>query len=195
MEVVMKKKVFSVFPKTLSNGKVVFYYTVYDEHGKRRQFSTGKLCREEAIVECCKRLSEGKIVPKSKLLFKEYVKDWFINGICPYYSIREVKGRLYSKSSIDNKRLTLNKHLLPFFGELKMSYITTQLIENWIKLKKDQGYAVNSINRFISILSLILNEAVRTGYIDKNPCKSVINFTELKKREGYIFFQRNWFVI
>lgn len=76
----MKKKVFSVFSKRLSNGKVVFYYTVYDEIGKRRQFSTGKLSREEGIVECCKRLSEGKLVPRSNLLIKEYVNYWFIIG-------------------------------------------------------------------------------------------------------------------
>lgn len=86
---------------------------------------------------------------------------------CPYYTLREVKGRLFSKSSIHNKRLNLKRHLLPTFGELKLSYITTQLIEDWIRQKKDQGYAVNSINMFLSILSLILSKTVRTGYIDK----------------------------
>ena len=37
----MKKKAFVIFPKILANGKKIYYYSTYDENGKRREFSTG----------------------------------------------------------------------------------------------------------------------------------------------------------
>lgn len=184
----MKKKLSNIFPKKLSNGKVIFYYTTYDENGKRRQFSTGKLTREEAYAECFKRLSEGKIVKRSKMIMGEFTKNWFIYGSCPYYSVRESKGRVYSRSSIENKRFTLLKHIIPTFGELRLDHITTKQIEDWLTEEVSDNYAINSINLYLSLLNLIFQEAVRLGYIDRNPCKSVLKFTGKKKRK--VFYQQ-----
>lgn len=181
-----KKNLFNLFPKKLANGTVMYYYTCYDELGKRKQFSTGEKDIQAAYKVCYERLALGKIVQRSKLIFKEYVDGWFVNGSCPYYSVREAKGRTYSKSSIDNKKGVLNKHLLPTFGETRLDYITTQTIEMWLKTKKSEGYAVKSINNYFALLNLILEEAVRTGYIDRNPCKQVIRFTEKKKEKDIL---------
>ena len=181
-----KKNLFSLFPKKLANGTVMYYYTTYDEFGKRKQFSTTKTDKQEAYAECYKRLSKGKILRKSKLILNQYIVNWFHHEKCPYYSIRMAKGRKYSKSSLDNKRLALNKHILPVFGELRMDHITTPLIENWIQSKKKEGYAVNTINVYLSILRLILGEAVRTGIIDRNPCDSVIKYSSSKDEKGIL---------
>ncbi len=52
-------------------------------------------------------------------------------GKCHYYTVREAKGRVFSRSNIENKRLTVFKHLLPILGVLKLDHITTEL---WEKL-------------------------------------------------------------
>lgn len=54
------------------------------------------------------------------------------------------------------------------------------------KKKVIEGYAVNSINLYLSILSIILQEAVRVGYIERNPCTSVIKFSDTIKKKGIL---------
>lgn len=181
-----KKQLFSLFLKKLANGKAIYYYTCYDETGKRRQFSTGEADQQKAYAECYKRLGEGKLVRKSKLYFNEYTSEWFTHDKCPYYTVREAKGKTFSKSNIDQKRLTLKKHLLPVFGELRLDHLTTIHIESFLQSKKAEGYAVNTINSLLSMLSLILGEAVRTGVIDRNPCTSVIKYAKPKSEKGIL---------
>ena len=182
----MKKKLFSLFLKKLSNGTEIYYYTTYDETGKRRQFSTGKQSIDEAYKECYKRLSEDKILVKSNLIFSTYTEDWFKHDICPYHSIRIQKGKTYSRSSLDNKKGILTKHILPTFSNLRMNHITTTQIEKWLQDKKNNGYAVNSINIHLSVLNIIFNEAKRSGIIDRNPCDNVIRFSEGKSSKGIL---------
>lgn len=118
------------------------------------------------------------------MIFREFTNNWFVYGVCPYYTIREAKGRTYSRSSIDNKRRILYKHLLPVFGELRLDHITTDAVEIWLIDLKNQGYAINSINIYFSLLNMIIREAVRTGYLYRNPCMSVIRFSEEKSERG-----------
>ncbi|OQY39990.1 MAG: hypothetical protein B6226_00755 [Candidatus Cloacimonetes bacterium 4572_65] len=181
-----KKNLFNLFLKTLSNGTQIYYYTCYDETGKRRQYSTGESEDQKAYAEVYKRLAEGKIVQKSKLYFNEYTKDWFKHDKCPYASVRIAKGRTYSLSNLDNKRLAMKKHLLPVFGDLRLDLINTLHIESFLQIKKSEGYAINTINSFLSMLRLILGEAKRTGLIDRNPCDSVIKFAKAKTEKGIL---------
>lgn len=181
-----KKQLFSLFLKKLSNGTMIYYYTTYDETGKRRQFSTGKTDKQEAYAECYKRLAEGTIVKKSKLYFSSYTEDWFKHDTCPYCSVRIAKGKKYSKGSLDNKRALLNKHIKPVFDSLRLDHITTIHIENYIQAKKAKGYAVNTINIQLSILRQIMGEALRIGLIMRNPCDGVIKFAKQKTTKGIL---------
>lgn len=178
-----KKNLFNLFPKRLSSGTVIYYYTCYNESGKRVQFSTGESDLQQAYIECYKRLAEGKIVRKSKLYFNEYTKDWFVHGKCVYASVRIAKGRTYSKSSTDNKRRILHKHILPVFSEKRLDHISSTDIENWLKDLKKSNYAVNSINNYLNILRLIIGEAKRVGLIDRNPCDKVIKYKNNSKEK------------
>lgn len=182
----MKKKLFSVFKKKLANGTEMYYYTTYDEKGKRRQYSTGKTDQQEAYQECYRLLAEGKLLKKSKMILEKYTANWFEHNSCPYYSLRISKGKKFSKSSLDNKRRILNKHILPVFGSKRLDHITTVEIENWLLNLKDNGYAVNTINIIFSVLQLIMSEAVRTGFITYNPCSAVIKYTAKKKEKGIL---------
>lgn len=181
-----KKTLFNLFLKKLSNGTEMYYYTTYDEEGKRKQFSTGEKDKNTAYQVCYDRLQKGKILVKSKMIFKEFTKDWFKHDVCPYYSIREAKGRTYSKSNMDSKRLSMNKHLLPVFSDLRLDHISTILIENWLQDKKNEGYAINTVNSFLSLLRLVLGEAKRTGVIDRNPCDNIIKYTDKKREKGIL---------
>lgn len=177
-----KKKAFSIFKKKLSNGVEKYYYTTYDHENKRRQFSTNTNDYQEAVMECSRRATEGKLVPNSKVIFSNYVKNFFIHGKCPYCTARELKGTVYSKGALDNKRGVLTNHLLPVFGEMRLDYITVDQIETWLARLNKKGYSANSINNYLAILRTIFAEAVRLDIISKNPCDKVIRY-RVKKSE------------
>jgi len=200
----MKKKIFSVFPKKLSNGTIIYYYTTYDDLGKRHQFSTGKNNEVEAYQFCLERMSKGSLVPNSRLFFEEYTKDWFTQDKCPYHQVRIKKGRTFSKSSIDNKRRILKRHLLTFFTGKKLDLISTRDIESWLSDKRDSGYSHNSCNHYLAVLRLIMGEAKRNEDIPENPVSSVIPYAKNSKEKGILTseefktlfdpadVQRNW---
>jgi integrase len=179
------KKPFCLFKKKLANGQEIYYYTVYDYDGKRRQFSTGSRDQLEAYQVCLDRLKEGTLIPTSKIMFKNYTKLWFTEN-CPYYTPRTARGGNYSKSSIENKHSILIKHILPVFGEMRMDFIQTIDIENWLHEEKKAGYAVNSINQYLAVLRLIFNEALRLGIVRKNPVKNVLPYKEQQKEKGML---------
>jgi integrase len=178
-----KKKPFCLFPKKLANGQKIYYYTAYDTQGKRRQLSTGCKDQLEAMQICLKRLEEGKLIPGDRIVFKNYVKNWFTED-CPYYTPRIERGKVYSKSCIERNQKILEMHILPVFGEMRMDRIQTVDVEDWLSRFKKSGYAHNSINQFRGILRLIFNEAVRCGIISRNPVLNVLPYARNAKERG-----------
>ncbi|MDR1596956.1 MAG: hypothetical protein LBR99_04550 [Treponema sp.] len=58
------KDIFSVFPRKLRFGKVVFYYQCYDESGNRSSgLSTGQITKTAARVYCMRLYREGNLFP------------------------------------------------------------------------------------------------------------------------------------
>lgn len=182
----MKKKTFSVFPKILNNGTRIYYYTAYDEAGKRRQFSTGKTAEIDAYQECLNRMQEGHLIPTSNLYFEKYVQDYFKHEGCPYYGPRIGRGRVYSLSSLDHKRSILTNHITPYFSGKKLDVISTKDIENWLNRKKQAKYSNTSCNHFLSVVRLIYREAERRGDIKNNPVSRVLPYAKDSREKGII---------
>jgi hypothetical protein len=70
-----EKDVFSVFPRKLRSGKVVFYYQCYDENGNRSSgLSTGQVTKTAARVYCMRLYREGNLFPHKRHIptFEEY---------------------------------------------------------------------------------------------------------------------------
>ena len=84
----------------------------------------------------------------------------------------------------DGYEWSLNKHILPAFGDWKMSEIKPADIEAWsVKLKTIglngiQGLAEKTVERHENILAGILNKAVQNGYIHNSP------FAMLKRKKA-----------
>jgi hypothetical protein len=74
------KEAFSVFPRKLKSGKVVFYYQCYDEAGRRSSgLSTGELTKTAAKAYCMRLYRERILFPATQKhipTFGEYANDW-----------------------------------------------------------------------------------------------------------------------
>jgi len=63
-------------------------------------------------------------------------------------------------SELEHKRYVLRKHLIPFFGDMPVDQINTQLVEEYKSLKVGSGSLANkSINNQLNVLSKCLSVA------------------------------------
>jgi integrase len=76
-------------------------------------------------------------------------------------------------SEQDNKRITLDKHLLPYFGHLTLDNIDTYGIEQFKAQQNRKGYAPASINLHLGCLRKCLQCAMEWGLIEINPAMTV----------------------
>jgi len=83
------------------------------------------------------------------------------------------KGQRFSHSYADACRGYVLNHLQPFFGTMRLQDIGVPAIEDFIVHMQKQQYSSSTINDAFSALSIILNEAVRQGLLEKNPAKHV----------------------
>lgn len=78
----------------------------------------------------------------------------------------------------------LNSHILPVFGEMKMSEIKPADIEAWmVKLKQvgpngRRALADKTIERHVNLLATILKKAVQNGYLHATP------FAQIKRKKA-----------
>lgn len=179
----MKKKKFCIFPKTLANGKTVYYYSCYDEKGKRRQFSTGKEDEIEATEIVLERFRNGTLIQNTNLAFNTYAYNFF-NYDGRYVQNRIHRGYSYSRSCCDKNNSIINKKAIPFFGTWPLNMITTRDIEDWITAEKKTGLSNATLNRRIKTLRLIFNEAFRLQDITFNPFDAVKLFHDDTKSKG-----------
>jgi len=179
----MRKKKFFIFPKTLANGKTLYYYSCYDDKGKRRQFSTRKEDEIEATELVLERYRNGTLIQNTNLTFDTYAYNFFdYDG--RYVQNRIHRGYSYSKSCCDKNNSIINKRAIPFFGTRPLNMITSRDIEDWIMVEKKTGLSNTTINRRIKTLRLIFNEAYRLQDIKFNPFDAIKLFYDDTKSKG-----------
>lgn len=72
-------------------------------------------------------------------------------------------------SEIRGKEMILQKHLLPFFGELPLEKITGRLIEEFKALKIRQGLSPKTVNNLLAVLLRCLRVATDWGRLATVP--------------------------
>jgi integrase len=96
---------------------------------------------------------------KSTTTFKEFTWEWF-----------EIYVKNNNKpSEIRTKRIILNAHLVPFFGNLRLDEISTFHIEKYKAKKISSGLSNKSINNHLVILSKCLRTAEDWDRLEKLP--------------------------
>lgn len=179
----MKKKAFVIFPKVLANGKCIYYYSTYDETGRRRQFSTGCTDEIEATQYVLNLFQKGTLIRNTNLAFDKYAKDFFSQE-GNYVRGKLQRGFSYSKTCSDKNNAIINKRAIPFFRDKPINFITPKDIEDWLRIEKQTGISNNTLNKRIKLLRVIFNEAYRLGDISFNPFTRIQMFCDDTKAKG-----------
>ncbi len=68
-------------------------------------------------------------------------------------------------------RCLAGKHLLPHFGEQKISDIARVQVQQFIGIKQRQGYATETLGHLRDLLSKVLSTAISWGWLQDNPAR------------------------
>lgn len=76
-------------------------------------------------------------------------------------------------TTLDNYRAILRAHLLPRFGELAVNRVRKRDVEEFMAALTEAGLAARTRSGIFKLLSQVFNFAVRHGWCEENPCRSV----------------------
>jgi integrase len=97
--------------------------------------------------------------PRRVPRFHEFSSEWF----------DAKRGELRAKTIADYK-WRLSNHLLPHFAWMLLSQITVQEVDRYRQAKVREGVlSAESINKTLTLLSAVLEQAVEYELIDRNP--------------------------
>lgn len=168
---------FSLYPRKTKGGKIIWYYRTYDEYGKRTSGkSTGQINNSSARHYVTELIKKGALTTKGNITFSKFSEDWWIWDKCQYTKSRLARGRSITPGYVDINRCYLERHILPFFGNIRLSNINTRMIENWVmKLREDKerNLSPTTINHCLTTLKIMLKQAVRLEYIPTNPASTI----------------------
>jgi integrase len=147
---------------------VVWRIRYRDASGKRILETLGKepaWNRIRAQKELRRRLvdveREGYRAPE-KLSFHQFAARWQADYL---------PGRGLKLTTLDNYRQTINRHLLPYFGDHTLSQLEAnpELIDRYVTQKTRDGLAPKTIHNHILLLQVMLKRAQRWRLIRHNP--------------------------
>jgi integrase len=157
------------------NGRQRSWALRFRAYGKRRFVSLGRpeegWNRERAEAELRHVLadverdiwqpSKPARAPGPEPTFHEFASEWFAR--------HESEWRA---NTVIDYRWILSYHLLPFFGQHPLTDITVEEVDRYKLAKQREGVlSNNSINKSLTRLAQVLEEAVEYGKLDRNPAK------------------------
>ncbi|WP_422477173.1 tyrosine-type recombinase/integrase [Pleomorphochaeta sp. DL1XJH-081] len=168
---------FSLYKRTLKSGKVVWYYHAYDEDGNRISISTGHTKKSKARDYVLQLVKQDRLIPtsiKQATTLNQFSKPFWVWGECPYVMDKINRGGSYSRSFCDFNKKSMEKHILPTFGKKRITKLTVAMINTWLlDLPKKAKVSRSTANKMLSLLRIMLDEAVRQNIIKSNPATLV----------------------
>lgn len=150
-----------------------YYYSYYDENGKRIKRSTGLTNEKKARAYVNRLIAEGKFkeAPVSKnITFREFAEQqrfWEYER-CPIVRDAIARKGKYSKSNCKANGDCMRKHIYPTFGDVKLTRITKGMINSWIIcLPSASNLSNKSVNALRCILYQMLQVAADMKLIEK----------------------------
>jgi integrase len=182
---------FTVFPRSLKSGVVVFYYQCYDEKGRRQNArSTGQTKKTEAKAFCMRLFKEGLLIPEQKApTFAEFSNGWWDIETSGYLKWRQLHEPLAYSTIVMYKR-HFNIHIKDYFAKYRLDEITADVVETWLLAmsgkkdmvikdeKKKKTLNPKTINLVFGTFRLMIGEAVRRKIIKTNPCAYIKDLKE-----------------
>jgi len=183
----MAHKPFTTYRRPGKNGKSVFYIRFRDDDGNLLPGrSSGQFSKGAAESWAYAQLKKGLVMPNKNITFERYAQDWWIYDKCPYIQGKLARGFTPARTYADDMRSMLERHILPYFKNLRLQKITPRHIENWIFSLRKTELSPTTINRCLTCLKIMLKESVRLEYIYKSPADPVLPLKENPRRKSIL---------
>ena len=168
---------FTIFPRTLSSGKIVYYFRTYSPDGERTvAHSTGKTNKTQAKNYCAELLAQGLLYSNAGMTFGTYAKGFFDDNsqwMGDKIQSGQGKPQAVAANTLKSYRHCLTAFILPFFSRIKLLEIRPYHIKKFRNnLIKDQ-YSNAVINLSCTCLKIILSYAMADRLITIDPFVSV----------------------
>lgn len=108
--------------------------------------------------------------PISRISFKEYADSWF----------KTYKEGVLKPTTVMGYKSNLKRHIYPAIGDLELSTITTEDIQQFLTDRKD--LAKNTLHTMLVLISEVLDAAVEDKLIERNPAASKRVFIPSEKK-------------
>lgn len=167
---------FGLMRRKRGEKKYVWYYWTYDEDNRRIYRSTGQTSKAKALEYVMRRRDEGLLgeIDRRSITLNDFTKDMFIEGKCPIEREANARGRSVAGSTRQNRRINLDKHVLPHLGKHAVSRLTAKQINEWlVNLPETDKLSRTSSNQCMDALSKVMDHAVKMGIVRQNPCREV----------------------
>ena len=157
------------------------------ENGKRKQkwIATGldvkgnKRKAEQLLRETLMECEKAPVRPVNDVLFADYIRAWLGKA-----------ERKVDSVTFQGYKLMANAQVIPYFDQsgILLHDVTREVLqaffdEKAVRSRKDGkgGLSPSSLRQYKNILLQTLNEAVKSGLLQTNPCQ----YVELPKKERY----------
>ena len=146
-----------------ASGKAVYGY-IY-----ARTYHDVKYRLREAEQVCCRYSSENCNISKSKERFSEIAVNWL-----------EQKKPQFKESTYTKYQNLLQCYILPNLGEISLSQLTVNIIDNFCKQmlqtggNRQKGLSPKTVADILSLMRSILRNASYNGYLIPFDLKSVV---------------------
>ena len=130
---------------------------------------------ESALVNLRKQLKEGELDTELKqVTFEEYCKVY----------MRLTKGNKATRT-LERDRYTIEKHLIPFYGQRQMNTLKSSDIEEYKQARRPDA-APSTINRELGTLKAMLGKAVKWHYLRNNPASGISKLSDPPKPPKFL---------
>lgn len=172
---------YTIFPRTMKSGKVVYYYQFRLDNGTRSTpKSTGCTTESSAKRYCNKLYNQGTFKLHSSLRFEIFTKDFFSKDK-EFYKWKKINNSKITDSTLLAYDKFLRMQLIPYFKDYQLSAITRSEVKNWI-IWASSNWSPKTVNNAQTVLNTIMNQAVDKGIIDFNPASNLC-FRKVDKKE------------
>jgi integrase len=129
----------------------------------RRKVGPSKRVAEMALADIQVKKSKNDflgVCDPERILFKDFAVEYL-----------EYSKANKARSSYERDVTTIQRHLVPLWGDLDLARITTKMVEEY-KMQRLESVMPSTLNRELNTVKNMLSKAVEWGYLRESPAKA-----------------------
>jgi integrase len=143
--------------------------------GKRRRYFSAKTRAEvlQKMKKIQRQLEDGLPLPDASVTVEQLFERWK----------QDVLRHQVAPNTVDNYMRIAIHQIIPTLGKKRLSQVTTNDVDRLLAKKRDEGYAISTVQRIRSVLAQAISQAMRWGWVNQNVA-TLARAPRAARREG-----------